>query len=164
MLHACLKWFKWSKFKNLKGCKKLDERWWVFSKWNEGWEKKCVGVWVFTIFCWRWSFSGLGIWIITAKRRGDFGTLSKLVGFFVRFFCIIIILFYLTIMLLHSLKKVQYNLFYFFCCLNFRHHITNFCNHYCCCKAFELWLFWKQTKEEICRKIVNHQDFIPLGM
>ncbi len=27
-----------------------------------------------------------------------------------------------------------------FCCLNFRHHITNFCSHYYCCTTFELLL------------------------
>jgi hypothetical protein len=48
VLYAYLKWFKQSKFKNPKGCKKPKERWWVLSKWNGGLENKCVGGWVFT--------------------------------------------------------------------------------------------------------------------
>jgi len=63
MLYACLKWFKQSNFKNLKGSKTLKERWWVFSKWSGGLKKKCVGGWVFTIFYWRWFYGGLGIWM-----------------------------------------------------------------------------------------------------
>ncbi len=82
MLYACLKRFKWSKFKNPKGCKKPKKRWWVFSKWSGGLEKKCMGGWVFTIFFWWWSFSGLGIWIVVVERGGNFGTLWKLVDFF----------------------------------------------------------------------------------
>jgi len=58
MLHACLKWFKWSKFKNRKECKKPKERLLMLSKWSEGLEKKCVGGWLglHHIFL-RWSFS-----------------------------------------------------------------------------------------------------------
>jgi len=29
-------------------------------------------------------------------------------------------------------------------CLNFRHHITNFLSHYCCCKTFELLLLLRK--------------------
>jgi hypothetical protein len=29
--------------------------------------------------------------------------------------------------------------------LNFKHHITNFCNHYCCCRTFELLLLLRKT-------------------
>jgi hypothetical protein len=46
VLHACLKWFKQSKFKNPKGCIKPKEKWWVFSKWSGGLKNKCVGGWV----------------------------------------------------------------------------------------------------------------------
>ncbi len=131
-------------------------------EWRIG-EKVCGG-WVCTIFCWWCSNGGLGIWTIVGERRWNFGTLWKLVGFFTR-----LLLFHFMMMMLHfegSCNRKKNNIF---CCSNFKHHIINFCSHYCCCRTFELlllllWLFWKQIKEEICRKNVSHQNVILSGV
>jgi hypothetical protein len=101
------------------------------------------------------------------KKKRKFWNIME-VGFFCcASFCNIYI--HLTMMLLHFSRKESRKNNNILCCLNFKHCITNFCNHYYCCKAFLLllllfWLLWKQTRKKICGKIVNHQNVILLSV
>ncbi len=137
---------------------RFKEIWWVFSKWS-GRLEKCVGEWVFTIFYWRWPSSSLGIWIVVVGRGWNFGTLWKLV-FFVMFLFVFFFFFFIWwswcyIFQRRSSRKNN-NIFY---CLNFRHHIINFCSHDYCCRTFELlllllWLLCKQTEKKNVGKML----------
>jgi hypothetical protein len=80
------------------------ERWWVLSKWNGGLEKKCVGVGGFSPFfvdedlLVSWEFD------CCCRKRRKLWNIMELV-FVSGFFCIIIFLFHLT-MMLHFSKNV----------------------------------------------------------
>ncbi len=153
--------------KTLRDAKKLKERWWVFSKWSKGLEKKCVGGCVFTIFCWRWSFGGLGIWTTIVERGGNFGTLWKFVGsfcqaFFVFFFSFDddvgtyfkeVVIGKKTIFFVAWISGITLLIFV---------AIIVVVEHFkCCCCYCD---YFGNNEKEICRKNVNHQDVILSGV
>ncbi len=154
--------------KTLRDAKKLKERWWVFSKWSKGLEKKCVSGCVFTIFCWRWSFGNLGIWTTIVERGGNFGTLWKLVGFFCQaFFVFFCIFFAFDDDVGTYFKEVVIGKKKFFVAwissiaLWIFVAIIVVVEHFRCCCYCD---YFGNNEKEICRKNVNHQDVILSGV
>jgi len=159
VLHACLKWFKQSKFKNLKGCKKPKERWWLFSKWS-GRLKKIVQVGVHhflltMIFWWPRNLN-----YCCNKRKKFWNTMEVNWLFFSNFFLYFSSSFSFDDDVVTFFKEGaigKKNL----CCLNFRHHITNFCNHYCCYRTLEPLLL---LRKKYVGKMSTTKNVIPPGM
>ncbi len=133
----------------------------VFKMEWKTWEEVCG--WVgFHHFLLTMIFGSLGIWIVIVERGGNFWTLWKLIGFFVRLIFILFFFFFIWQWCYYIFQgrcsKKKSNIF---CYLNFKHYITNFCSYYCCCKIFDLllllllllWLFWNRFRNNYVRKM-----------